>query len=78
MIRVKEQKATFRAKSDHLDAEKGGWGGGTGPVVLCRIILGGTSLQHQNPFSVFLILLIPSKGESQLGASVSLTPFHMC
>ena len=76
MIRVKEQKATFRAKSDHLDA--GGGGGGTGPVVLCRIILGGTSLQHQNPFSVFLILLIPSKGESQLGASVSLTPFHMC
>ena len=57
----------------------GGGGGDAGPVVvLCRIILGGTRLQHQNPFSVFLILLIPSKGESQLGASVSLTPFHMC
>jgi len=24
--RVKEQKAAFRAKSDHLDAEEGGWG----------------------------------------------------
>ena len=54
------------------------WGGAGPVVVLCRIILGGTRLQHQNPFSVFLILLIPSKGESQLGASVSLTPFHMC